>query len=150
MRHAKSPIALEHLKYNGGTVLYKGKFNKGIKKNFETYEPDDFLAALTSHIPKHRQKYRNFYGVFSNKTRGYNKKNNSAIEYTFPVDCPETQAQDVLKKHAPHEAAISVRPRQSKEDLNIVGGCRSCLAAALPLLGYASDLSAADFSTSCA
>jgi len=87
---AKPPIALEHLKYNGGKVLYKGKFNKGINKNFETYEPDDFLAALTSHIPTHRQKYRNMYGIFSNRTRGYNKKNNTAIEQVFPVECPDT------------------------------------------------------------
>ena len=32
--------------------------------------PLDFMAAYTSHIPNHRQKYINYYGVYSSRTRG--------------------------------------------------------------------------------
>ena len=86
---AKPPIAEGNLTYQGGTVLYKGNYHKGKKQNFVTFKPSDFLAAYTSHIPKHRQKYINYYGVFSSKTRGYNKKHGSKMDEKYPVMCPE-------------------------------------------------------------
>jgi Putative transposase/Transposase zinc-binding domain len=96
---SKPPIAMSRLTYKGGKVLYKGDFHKGKKRNFETYDPLDFLAALTSHIPKYRQKYTNFYGVFSNRTRGYAKENGSAVDNKYPVECPDiTKEQRLFRK----------------------------------------------------
>jgi hypothetical protein len=88
---AKPPIAESRLTYSNGKVLYKGNFHKGKMKNFETYEPDVFLAAFTNHIPKYRQKLMmmNYYGMFSNRTRGYNKAHGNNIDKEYPVAYPE-------------------------------------------------------------
>lgn len=51
-------------------MLYKGSMHPGNKNNFKIFSANDFLAAVTSHIPKHRQKYTNYYGVYSNVYRG--------------------------------------------------------------------------------
>jgi len=51
-----------------------GEFNKSTKKNFETFNPTDFIAAITAHIPERHQKYINFYGYYSNKCRGLRAK----------------------------------------------------------------------------
>ena len=73
---AKPFYSMERVTYNeaGSTVLYKGEFNKSIKQNFETFSPNDFIAALTAHIPERHQKYTNFYGYYSNKSRGLRAK----------------------------------------------------------------------------
>ena len=46
---------------NSNTVLYRGEYNPSIKQNFQTFSAEDFIAALTSHIPNHRQRYVNYY-----------------------------------------------------------------------------------------
>ena len=55
-------------------LIYKGEFNKSIKQNFKTFSPTDFIAAITAHIPERHQKYTNFYGYYSNKSRGLRAK----------------------------------------------------------------------------
>jgi hypothetical protein len=62
-------------------------------KNYEIYEPDDFLAAFTNHIPKYRQKLMNYYGMFSNRTRGYSKANGNNVEQEYPVAYPDITAE---------------------------------------------------------
>jgi Zn ribbon nucleic-acid-binding protein len=79
MRHliryiSKPPVAMSRVKYEGHQVLYRGNFHKGHKANFRIFDPVDFVAAVTSHIPNHRQKYINAYGLYSNRTRGTAKK----------------------------------------------------------------------------
>ncbi|MBI4976534.1 MAG: transposase [Spirochaetes bacterium] len=71
---AKPHFSLNAMHYvpETSTVLYKGTMHNGNKSNFRIYKATDFLAAITSHIPKHRQKYLNYYGVYSNKSRGRN------------------------------------------------------------------------------
>lgn len=81
MRHlaryiSKPPFSLEKILWKPGSdrVIYRGTgLYKWHKQNFETYDVLDFLAALTSHIPNHRQKYVGYYGQYSNKTRGMQK-----------------------------------------------------------------------------
>jgi len=70
----KAPVAKDNVTYSGKKVIYKGSYHPGVKQNFKIYEPLDFIAALTSHIPKKRQKYINYYGEYSSRTRGYRKK----------------------------------------------------------------------------
>jgi hypothetical protein len=64
----KPHFSLEAIRYvsETKTVLYKGTMHPGNKSNFKIFSANDFLAAVTSHIPKHRQKYTNYYGVYSN------------------------------------------------------------------------------------
>ena len=47
----KAPVSLERLTFEENKVIIKGEFHKGHKRNFQIFDPDDFLAAYTSHIP---------------------------------------------------------------------------------------------------
>ena len=53
---------------------FNSEFNKFIKQNFSTFSSADFIVAVTSHIPERHQKYINFYGYYSNKSRGLRAK----------------------------------------------------------------------------
>ena len=46
----------------------------GTKRNFEVFEPLDFLAEVTQHIPKHGQHQFRMYGWYSHKKMGMRKK----------------------------------------------------------------------------
>ena len=47
---------------------------RGIPRNFEVFEPLDFLAAVTQHIPDKGDHQINYFGWYSNKTRGMQMK----------------------------------------------------------------------------
>jgi hypothetical protein len=74
---AKPAVSLDkiEMRENGKNILYKGRYHKGKKRNFEIFDPIDFIAAVTSHVPNRGQKYINYYGWYSNKSRGLRKKN---------------------------------------------------------------------------
>ncbi|MEK6794463.1 MAG: transposase [Spirochaetota bacterium] len=72
----KPHFSLESMEYvpQTGKVLYHGTMNKGKRRNFEIFEANDFLAAVTSHIPKYRQRYLNYYGEYSSRARAKEKE----------------------------------------------------------------------------
>jgi hypothetical protein len=47
---------------------------EGIPRNFEVYEPLDFLAEVTQHIPNKGEHQIRYYGWYSNKKRGLQEK----------------------------------------------------------------------------
>jgi len=67
-----------------GQVLYKTEHNRlgrfpeaasddllaGPKRNFQVFDPLDFLAELTQHIPEAGEHLIRYYGYYSNKSRG--------------------------------------------------------------------------------
>ena len=61
----------------------------GIPRNFEIFDPLDFLAEVTQHIPNKGEHQLRYYGWYSNKQRG--ERNKKAIN----GDLPETQ---IIKK----------------------------------------------------
>ena len=42
--------------------------------NFRVFDPLDFLAEVSAHIPDPHEKTTVFYGWYSNRTRGYRKR----------------------------------------------------------------------------
>jgi hypothetical protein len=46
----------------------------GIPRNFEGYDPLDFLAEVTQHIPNKSEHLIRYYGWYSNKKRGMQEK----------------------------------------------------------------------------
>ena len=46
----------------------------GVSRNFEILEPLDFLAEITQHIPEPRAHTINYFGWYSNKSRGMRAK----------------------------------------------------------------------------
>jgi hypothetical protein len=47
-----------------------GEMKKGIPRNFHIYEPLEFLAEVTQHIPNKGEYQIRYYGWYSNKKRG--------------------------------------------------------------------------------
>jgi hypothetical protein len=51
---------------------------KGTPRNYELYDPLDFLAEVTQHIPNKGEHQVRYYGFYSNKTRGILQKKKPA------------------------------------------------------------------------
>lgn len=51
----------------------------GISRNFEVFEPLDFLAEVTQHIPNKGEHQIRYYGFYSNKSRGMREKKPDAV-----------------------------------------------------------------------
>ena len=75
---------------DGGQVLYVAekrapqRFPKpasadlfgGVARNFQVFDPLDFIAELTQHIPDARKHLTRYFGFHSNKSRGRRAKAN--------------------------------------------------------------------------
>ncbi len=70
---------------SGDTTLMKG-----IPRNFEVYDPLDFLAEVTQHIPNKGEHQIRYYGFYSNKMRGLQLKKMHKPEQTPGIDEPDT------------------------------------------------------------
>ncbi len=87
---ARSPLSLSRMitRTDDGKIVYRAShancwaFPKsgeqtvmeGISRNFEVFEPLDFLAELTQHIPERGEHQIRYYGWYSNKSRGVRQK----------------------------------------------------------------------------
>ncbi len=83
---ARSPFSLARLIHitPAGKVLYKADKDHcqrypqpvsadlfgGVARNFQVFDPLDFLAELTQHIPNQGEHLIRYYGRYANKTRG--------------------------------------------------------------------------------
>jgi hypothetical protein len=52
---------------------------EGIPRNFEVFDPLDFLAEVTQHIPNRGEHQIRYYGWYSNKKRGMHKKDGKSV-----------------------------------------------------------------------
>jgi hypothetical protein len=70
----------------------------GVARNFQVFEPLDFLAELTQHIPNKGEHLIRYYGCYSSKSRGQRAKQAAAQQASCasPPSCdrPGTQADD--------------------------------------------------------
>lgn len=94
-----------------GKVLYRtGKSNTvhfpilgdktlkaGIKRNFEVFDPCDFLAEVTQHIPDRGEHQIRYYGWYSNKMRGQRTKREA---------CEKPHDEGIVRKNAPTWAML--------------------------------------------
>ena len=87
---ARSPFSLARLIRitPAGKVLYKAEKDHcqrypkpasedlfgGVSRNFQVFDPLDFLAELTQHIPNQGEHLIRYYGHYSNKARGLRAK----------------------------------------------------------------------------
>jgi len=56
------------------SVIYRCKMKPGMKQNFQIFNPLEWLAAVTSHIPDKGEHMVIYYGWYSNRSRGERKK----------------------------------------------------------------------------
>lgn len=91
---ARSPFSLSRLIRitPAGKVLYKAEKDRcqrypqpasedlfgGVARNYQLFEPLDFLAELVQHIPNKGEHLIRYYGCYSNKARGLRAKSAAA------------------------------------------------------------------------
>ena len=65
----------------------------GISRNFEVYDPLDFLAEVTQHIPNKGEHQIRYYGWYSNKSRGLRLKVSASAIPAPQADTPLMRAR---------------------------------------------------------
>jgi len=65
-------LSLQRLVYLDGqqAVIYKGKHNPTLGRNFETMDPLEWLARMADHIPDPGKHRTLFYSYYANRVRG--------------------------------------------------------------------------------
>ncbi len=68
----RPPLSLNKIKYEPfkGKVLFKTKYNDYFGENIKVYDGEDFVAALSKHIPPARVHLVRYYGLYSSRGRG--------------------------------------------------------------------------------
>jgi hypothetical protein len=65
--------------------------------NFRVFDPVDFLAEVSAHIPDAQEKTTLFYGWYSNRTRGYRKQHGLLGEARVMAPAPGGEARAPLE-----------------------------------------------------
>ena len=63
-----------NLSFRLNSLSLCAKLNPKINRNFEVFDPVDFLAVLSQHIPDKGVQMIRYYGLYSNKMRGCARK----------------------------------------------------------------------------
>jgi hypothetical protein len=74
---SRAPFSLERMSFNDGsdTVLYRGEhFHPTLARNFDVSDPLEWIARITSHIPKKGAKQVIYYGAYSQAWRGRERR----------------------------------------------------------------------------
>ena len=74
------------------------------------FEPLDFLAAVTQHIPDKGDHQINFFGWYSNKTRGMQRKKISKAQQATGMDEPDTPFRRKQRIATALSSALRGRP----------------------------------------
>ena len=74
------------------TVIYRSKQDYHSKCNFKVFSAEEFIAAITQHIPAHGFQNVRYYGWYSNKARGQRLKQrqDSAVQVDAGKDAADT------------------------------------------------------------
>ena len=56
------------------TVIYRSRMHAKTKRNFEIFSAEEFIAAITQHIPDKGLQMVRYYGWYSNRARGERAK----------------------------------------------------------------------------
>ena len=71
----RAPFSVQKITWSPGrSVIYRTKMVRGPNRNFQVYDPLDFLAAVTAHIPDKGEHLVRYYGWYSSVQRGRRRK----------------------------------------------------------------------------
>jgi len=76
----RSPFSTKKISYNAnyGKVTYRSKMSHGKnKKNFAIFTAEEFIAAISQHIPDKNFQQVRYFGWYSNRMRGERAKHES-------------------------------------------------------------------------
>ena len=79
-----------------GTVIYRSKMHKTLKRNFEIMHGADWLAQLCAHIPDRFEHLVRYAGWYSNRSRGKRRR-------------MDAQPEEVVAREADVREAARVR-----------------------------------------
>ena len=68
----------------------------GMSRNYQVFDPLDFLASVTQHIPNKGDHQIRYYGYYSNKSRGMRKDKAECISPADPESLTEFQLKQRL------------------------------------------------------
>jgi len=95
----RNPFSVKKLTYKEETamVVYKSKMTHGKNKgNFQVMDAEEFIAAITQHIPEKSFQMVRYYGWYSNKSRGTRKNNEEqAVSSISALSSEEVEVIDV-------------------------------------------------------
>ncbi len=77
MRNVFSKEDINYIEKTGKVIYHTGKMqgeNSKNRKNFSVYDAEEFIAAITQHIPKKGFQTTRHFGFYSNKSRGLRAK----------------------------------------------------------------------------
>jgi Zn finger protein HypA/HybF involved in hydrogenase expression len=92
----KAPVSQERMLYDreDQKVVYASK------RGTVSYEPLDWLAAITSHIPNKGAQCVHYYGIYSNKSRGIREKTRQAAKADIVIADTAPAKRSCSKKWA--------------------------------------------------
>ncbi len=115
-----------------GKVIYRtDKIQKGQnKKNFTVYTAEEFIAAVTQHIPKKSFQTTRYYGHYSNKLRGLRAKadtlsSTESDTQTIPDDVNVIDVSKYKPKNVPSLTWRECIKKIWKDDPLICPECQS-------------------------
>jgi len=85
----RNPFSTAKLRYTpeSGMVIYRSKMTHGKnKKNFSLFSAEEFIAAITQHIPNKSFQLVRYHGWYSNRMRGERHKRLQAVEVPTTPD----------------------------------------------------------------
>ena len=76
----RAPFSLEKMSYDpeAGTVIYRSRMHKTLKRNFQIMSGADWLAQLCAHIPDRFEHLVRYAGWYSNRSRGKRRRMTTA------------------------------------------------------------------------
>ena len=72
----RAPFSLEKMSYDpvSGTVIYRSRMHKTLKRNFQIMSGADWLVQLCRHIPDRFEHLVRYAGWYSNRSRGKRRR----------------------------------------------------------------------------
>jgi hypothetical protein len=135
----RCPISISRIvSVNGdGQVLYKAEkaecqsfprlgsetLRRGAPRNFEVFDPLEFLAEITQHIPETGMQTVRYYGWYSNKMRGQRAAESQKAGEPVDIDADQTPApsQSRMRWAALMKRVFEVDPLECPECLPVPG-----------------------------
>ena len=100
----RNPFSEKKMTYNEetGTVIYRSRKHANTKRNFEVFSAQDFIAAITQHIPDKGFQMVRYYGWYSNRARGdRGKKAAEAEDADNPANVEVIDVSDYQPQRLP-------------------------------------------------
>ena len=93
----RAPFALEKMSYDpeSGTILYRSRMHKTLKRNFQIMHGADWLAQLCWHVPDRFEHLVSYAGWYSNRSRGKRRRKDAQPAEIAPREVDVREAARV-------------------------------------------------------